>query len=322
MPHPYEMMMIELRRIQEAQELIRPYLHRTPLFTSRFLSSQTGAEVFLKAELFQKTGSFKPRGAINKLKHFTAEEKARGIVTVSAGNHAQAVAFAASMEKIPCVVVMPSSAPQNKLDATRGYGATVVLHDDMRTIFERCEQVRKDRNAILLHPFDDPDVIAGQGTVGLEIYEDVPEADTVVVGIGGGALISGIATALKNLNPEIRIIGVEPDGAPSMYRALREGKPVRLEKIETVADGLAAPYVGEWTLKTVQEYVDDVVLVSDQQIIEAVKLLLERAKLMVEPAGAAGTAALLSGKIPSAGKKVVLVLSGGNLNLQLLKSWL
>ncbi|HJZ11291.1 MAG TPA: threonine/serine dehydratase, partial [Acidobacteriota bacterium] len=249
--------MIELERIREAQKLIAPYLHRTPVLPSNFLGRQTGSKVYLKAELFQKTGSFKPRGAINKLKHFSDAEKARGIVSVSAGNHAQAVAFAAAMERVPCVVVMPVTAPQNKLDATRGYGAEVVLHEDMRTIFERTEQVRKERGAILLHPFDDPDVIAGQGTVGLEIYEDVPDADIVVVGIGGGALISGIAIALKNLNPRARIIGVEPEGAASMARAIQEGKPVRLEKIETVADGLSAPYVGDWTLKAVQQFVDD-----------------------------------------------------------------
>lgn len=314
--------MIELSKIKEAQQLIRPYLHRTPVLTSRYLGSLAGCDVFLKAELFQKTGSFKPRGAINKLKHFTAEEKERGIVSVSAGNHAQAVAFAAATEGIPCTVVMPFSAPRNKLEATRGYGANVVLHDEMRTIFERTEEVRREHNAVLLHPFDDPDVIAGQGTVGLEIMEDIPNVDIVIVGIGGGALISGIALAVKSMNPGVRVIGVEPEGAPSMLRALEEGKPVRLEKIETVADGLAAPYVGEWTLKIVQSYVDEVVLVSDAQIIEAVKVLLERAKLLVEPAAAAGTAALLSHKLPVAGKRVVLVLSGGNLSLPLLKNWL
>lgn len=313
---------ITLERIREARRLIMPYVHRTPMFSSRYLSAQTGTEVFLKAELFQKTGSFKPRGAVNKLMHLSAEEKARGIVTVSAGNHAQAVAYASAIEKIACTVVMPSSAPQSKLDATRGYGATVILHEDMRTIFERVDQVRREHNATLLHPFDDPDVIAGQGTLGLEIFEDVPDADTVVVGIGGGGVISGVASALKLLNPAVRIVGVEPVGAPTMTRALAEGKSVRLEKIETVADGLSAPYAGERNLKIVRQLVDDVVLVTDEEIIGAVRLLLERAKLLVEPAGAAGTAALLNGKIPGAGKKTVLVLSGGNLSLDRLKPWL
>jgi threonine dehydratase len=312
-----------LDHVREAQELIRPILHRTPLVTSRYLSEQTGAEVWLKAELFQKTGSFKPRGAINRLKHFTDEEKKKGIVSVSAGNHAQAVAFAASRENIPCTVVMPASAPSNKLEATRGYGATVILHEEMSTIFERTEEVRREKNAILLHPFNDPYVIAGQGTLGLEIFEDLPEAEVVVVGIGGGALASGIAFTLKNLNPQIRIIGVEPEGAPTMTRALESGKPVRLEKMTSIADGLSAPIVGEWTLAMVQKYVDEILLVKDSEIIQAIQVLLQRAKLLVEPAGAAGTAALITGKLRDVqGKKVLLVLSGGNLSLDLLKTWL
>jgi threonine dehydratase len=314
---------ISMDQIREAQELIRSILHRTPLVTSRYLSEQTGAEVWLKAELFQKTGSFKPRGAINRLKHFTEEEKKKGIVTVSAGNHAQAVAFAASMEKIPCTVVMPASAPSNKLEATRDYGATVILHEEMSTIFERTEEVRRTKDAILLHPFNDPYVIAGQGTVGLEIFEDLPEADVVVAGIGGGALASGIAFSMKSLNPRVRIVGVEPEGAPTMTRALEAGKPVRLEKMSSIADGLSAPVVGEWTLAMVQKYVDEILLVKDSEIIQAIQVLLQRTKLLVEPAGAAGTAALITGKLGDVqGKKVVLVLSGGNLSLDLLKTWL
>lgn len=314
--------MIDLEKIYEARSLIAPYIHRTPVFTSRFLSSEIGTEVLLKAELFQKTGSFKPRGAMNKLKHLTPEEKARGIVTVSAGNHAQAVAYAAATENIPCTVVMPSTAPQNKLDATRGYGATVILHGDMTTIFDRVEEVRREKNATMLHPFNDPVVVAGAGTLGLEIHEDVPDADIVVIGIGGGGVISGVASALKQLKPQIKIIGVEPVGAATMHRALAEGKPVRMEKLDSVADGLSAPIVGELNLEIVQKCVDEMILVTDEQIISAVKLLLERAKLLVEPAGAAGTAALLNGKIPCAGKKVVSVLTGGNLALDRLKAWL
>jgi threonine dehydratase len=314
---------LTLNSVYEARELIRPILHHTPVFTSRYLSDCTGAKVYLKAELFQKTGSFKPRGVFNRLKHFSSEEKARGIVSVSAGNHAQAVAFAAAMERIPCTVVMPATAPANKLEATRNYGATVVLHDDIRTIFERTEEVRREKNAILLHPYNDPFVIAGQGTVGLEIFDDIPDADVVVVGIGGGALISGIAFVLKTLNPSIRIVGVEPDGAPTMTRALQEGKPVRLDKISTIADGLAAPIVGDLNLAFVQAYVNEVVLVPDSDIQHALRILLQRAKLLVEPAGAAGTGALISGRIANIeGKKVVLVLSGGNLSLDLLKTWL
>jgi len=312
---------IELPNIPAARDRIMPFLHRTPTLTSRYISELTGADIYLKAELFQKTGAFKPRGALNRLKNFTAEQKANGIVTCSAGNHAQATAFACSMEKLPCVVVMPSHAPQSKLDATRNYGATVVLHDDLRTIFDRTEEVRRERNGLLLHPFDDPFVIAGQGTVGLEIYEDVPDADMAIVGIGGGALIAGISLALKSLNPKIRVIGVEPTGAATMTRAKEVGKPVRLEKIQSVADGLAAPYVGERPFQVAQNYVDEVVLVEDDEIIRAVKLLLERTKLLVEPAGAACLAALMTGKIHNPGRKIVLVLSGGNVDLSRLQSW-
>lgn len=313
---------MDLEAIREAQSAIQSVVHRTPMLSSRYLSSQTGAEVWLKAELFQKTGSFKPRGATNKLRKMTAEEKAKGIVSVSAGNHAQAVAFAASQENIPCTVIMPSNAPAAKLDATRGYGANVVLHDEMRTIFDRTEEVRRELGAVFLHPFDDPDVIAGQGTVGLEIHEDLPDTEIAVVGIGGGALAAGVAIALKSLNPRIRVIGVEPEGAPGMKLALQAGKPVRLEKIETIADGLAAPFAGKLPLEVAQKYLDDVVLVNDDAIRGACRILLERAKLLAEPAGAACVAALLSGQIQAAGKKVVLILSGGNMDLKRLAAWL
>ena len=235
---------------------------------------------------------------------------------MSAGNYAQAIAYATSIEKIPCTVVMPETAPAAKLDATRGYGATVILHDDRKTLFDRTEQVRKEKNAIFLHPFDDPDLIAGHGTVGLEIYEDVPDVEVVVVGIGGGGLMAGVAIALKSLNPRIRIIGVEPEGAAGMKRALEAGKPVPLEKIDTIADGLAAPYAGKLPLEIAQKYLDDLVIVNDDEIRAACRVVLERTKLLAEPAGAASVAALLAGKIPAAAKKVVLILSGGNVDLK------
>ena len=313
---------MDIQKIYEAQKQIRSHVHRTPILSSRFLDSRANCEVFLKAELFQKTGSFKPRGVINKLKYLAAEQKKNGIVTVSAGNHAQAAAFAAASEGLRCWVVMPTSAPQSKLDATRGYGATVILHEDRKTLFERCEEVRLETGATFLHPFDDLDVIAGQGTVGLEILEDVPNADLVIVGIGGGGLISGIASAVKNINPKTKVIGIEPEGAAGMTAALKEGKPVKLERLDTIADGLAAPYAGKLNLEMVQKYVDDVILIPDSAIAEAVKILLERSKLWVEPAGAASVAALLSGKIPVANKKVVAILSGGNMDIGRLQEWL
>jgi threonine dehydratase len=313
---------MNLQEIKKAQEEIRGVLHRTPIFTSRYFSDQSGGQIFLKAEMFQKTGSFKPRGVFHKLRILSAEEKSKGIVSVSAGNYAQAIAYATSIEKIPCTVVMPNTAPAAKLDATRGYGATVVLHDDRKTLFDRTEQVRREKNALFLHPFDDPDLIAGHGTIGLEIYEDIPDAEVVVVGIGGGGLAAGVMLALKNLNPKIRIIGVEPEGAPGMKRALEEGKPVPLEKIDTIADGLAAPYAGKLPLEIAQKYLDDLVIVNDNEIRSACKLVLERAKVLAEPAGASPVAALLSGKIQAAGKKVVLILTGGNMDIKVLASWL
>jgi threonine dehydratase len=215
---------------------------------------------------------------------------------------------------------MPETAPKQKLEATRGYGAEVILHDDIRTIFDRTESVRKERGATLVHPFDDPDVIAGQGTVGLEIMEDVPDAELVIAGIGGGALMSGISLAAKALNPKIQVVGVEPEGAAGMKKALEAGEPARLENISTIADGLAAPYVGNLPYSILKDLLDDLILVSDSQIANACKILLERTKLLVEPAGAACLAALLTGKIQASGKKVVLVLSGGNFDLKRLSA--
>jgi threonine dehydratase len=314
--------MIDIQKIYDAQKRIEKFVHRTPMLESRYFSGQIGTQILFKAELFQKTGSFKPRGAINKIKQFSPEQKKNGIVTVSAGNHAQAAAFAAAMEKLRCWVVMPTSAPQPKLDATRGYGATVVLHEDKKTLFERCQQLQLETGGTFLHPFDDPDVIAGQGTLGLEVFEDVSDVDVVLVGVGGGGMISGLAAALKSLNPKIRVVGVEPEGAPGMKLALEAGKPVKLEKLDTIADGLAAPYAGQQNLEIVQKCVDDLILVSDSAIQNAVKLLLERSKLLVEPAGAASLAALLSGKLNVSGKKVVAVLTGGNMDIGRLKSWI
>jgi threonine dehydratase len=313
---------MNLEQIRQAQEHIKSVLHRTPIFTSRYLSDQTGAQVFLKAELFQKTGSFKPRGTFQQLRRLSPEQKAKGIISVSAGNYAQAIAYAAATEKIPCTVVMPNTAPVAKLNATRSYGAKVILHDDRKTLFDRTEQAQRETGATFLHPFDDPDLSTGHGTVGLEIYEDLHDAETVVVGIGGGGLFAGVAIALKNLNPGIKIIGVEPEGAAGMKRALEAGSPVPLEKIDTIADGLAAPYVGKLPLEVAQKYLDDLVLVNDDQIRIACKIVLERTKLLVEPAGAASVAALLSGKIGSHGRKTVLILSGGNMDLKLLFSWI
>jgi len=313
---------VGLEDIREAAKRIGDAVHRTPLVGSRTLDAAAGAEVRLKLESLQKTGSFKPRGATNRVRLLGEEDRRRGIVTVSAGNHAQAAAYACARLRIPCHVVMPASAPRVKVEAVRGYGATIVLHEEMRTLFQRCEEVRASTGATFLHPFDDPAVIAGHGTVGLEIVEDDPEVDTVVCGIGGGGLISGIATAVKAMRPEVRVLGVEPVGAPAMTFALERGEPVRLASIDTIADGLAAPFAGALNLEIVREHVDAVVLVTDREIVRAMRFLLERAKLVVEPAGAAAVAALLAGKIERRGGRIAAVVSGGNLDLDRLPGWL
>jgi threonine dehydratase len=277
------------------------------------LGRRTNAHLHFKAEVFQKTGSFKPRGAINKLHHLTAEERKRGVITISSGNHAQGLAYAASLFGISATVVMPHTTPANKVSATRGYGAEVILTEG--DIFTTCLEIQKERNLTLVHPFDDPHVVAGQGTIGLEILDDLPEVDAVFVPVGGGGLISGIATAIKLSKPAVKIVGVEPIGASAMWQSLQRKAVVHLDKIDTIAEGLAAPFVGELNLALVQKYVDELVLVSDDEMIEALGLILEWCKILTEPAGAAGFAALLFKKanIPS-GSEIVCLLSGGNID--------
>jgi threonine dehydratase len=312
--------MLTLENIQAARQSIRDKVHLTPVFTSTAIGREIDATVHLKAELFQKTGSFKPRGALNKIQKLTQEQKAKGLITISAGNHAQGLAYAASKYNVACTVVMPANASPTKVRAAQGYGANVILSGDVGGAFEFMYQLQKERDLTFVHPFDDLDVMAGQGTVGLEIVEQIPEFDTIVVGIGGGGLISGIATAIKALKPNVKIFGVEPTGADSMRRSLDQGRAVRLDRVDTIADGLAPPMAGDQTYPIVKALVEDVITVTDEEIVVAMKMLMSRAKLMVEPAGAAGIGALLAGKIkmPS-GSKVVAVISGGNVDLDELK---
>jgi len=283
------------------------------MLSSRTLSERTGARVHLKAELFQRTGSFKPRGVLAKVESLTAEERKRGVVTWSAGNAAQAVAWAAAAAEVDCRVFMWRTASPLKVAATRGYGAAVELEaESAAEAYERLVAHVDRTGAVFVHPFDDPVLHAGHGSVGLEMLEDVPEVATLVVPIAGGGLISGVATAVKGLRPEARVIGVEPEGAATMSAALAAGEVVPITP-KTVADGLAAPFVGEGTLAICRELVDEVVLVSDAQIEEAFRLLYSRAKLACEPAGAAATAALLAGKVPlEPDEDVIAVVSGGN----------
>jgi threonine dehydratase len=304
---------VTLDDVLRARETLAGRLHRTPTFTSATLSELTGARVHLKAELFQRTGSFKPRGVLAKLASLTPADKGRGIVTWSAGNAAQAVAWCAAAERIPCLVFMWRTASPLKVAATRGYGAEVDLEaENAADAYDRLLAHVEATGAVFVHPFDDPVLQAGHGSLGLELLEDVPDADVVLVPVGGGGLIAGVATAVKGLRPQARVIGVEPEGAAALSAALEAGAVVRLVP-HTIADGLAAPFAGEHSLAVCRELVEQVVLVSDAEIEEAFRFLYARAKLACEPAGAATTAALLAGKAPlEQGETVVAVVSGGN----------
>jgi threonine dehydratase len=307
--------LVSLEDIRRAQKVIAPYVHRTPTYTATELGRRIGARLYLKAELLQKTGSFKPRGAVNKLRSLSDEEKARGVITISAGNHAQGVAYAAGKLGVAATVVMPAAAVRSKVEATRGYGAEVILHGESKDLLPKCLELQAERNLTFVHPFDDPFVIAGQGTVGLEILDDVTAPDLVVVPVGGGGLIAGVAAAIKQSNPHIRVVGVEPEGAAVMTESLQTGEPAHWDRLKTIADGLAAPFVGEHTLRHTQRFVDEVVLVTDEEIAESMRLIAERAKLLPEPSGAAAYAALLAGKIAvPADSEVVAIVSGGNVD--------
>jgi len=313
--------MIGLEAITAARRIIAGRLHRTPVVSCRSLGDETGLDLILKLEMFQKTGSFKPRGVLNKLHHLTSDERERGVITLSSGNHAAALAYAASQSGINSTVVMPSWSTPDKVEATRRYGAEVILTDE--DLLDTCLRVQSERSLTLVHPFDDPMTIAGAGTLGLEILEDVPDVDSVIVGVGGGGLISGVATAIKLTKANVNVVGVEPHGASAMTQSLRLGRPVHLDSVNTVADGLAAPFAGEHTLAHVQRYVDEMVLVSDDEILDAMGLILERCKVIAEPAASSTLAALLHRKtnIPP-GSKVVCLLSGGNIDRERLKSLL
>lgn len=310
-----------LADIYAAKIRIAPYLWRTPLFTSATLSTMTGTNLRLKAENLQRTGAFKSRGAINAVLQLSDEERARGVVTFSAGNHGQALAYASRIAGVRCTVFMAENAVPVKVEAIRGYGAETRFGPSIHEAYAAMERFAEETGALFISPFAGADIIAGQGTVGLEILEDFPEVEQIVVAIGGGGLISGIALAVKAIRPDVRIVGVEPEGACAMWLALRAGKSVKVEKIETIADGLAAPFTTELPLAIVQRYVDDVVLLSDDEILAAQRLILARTKQLVEPAGAAATAALLTNKaaVPH-GANTVAILSGGNIDLSRLKS--
>jgi threonine dehydratase len=306
---------------EAARARMTPHVYHTPLLSSRMLSARTGFDVRLKAELFQRTGSYKIRGPLNKFTFLSHEEKRRGVICSSAGNHAQGVALAAKIHGIHAVVCMAKNATPSKIEATRAYGAEVVLHG---TIWDeandRAKELVQERGYTYIHPFDDEQLIMGQGTVGLEIFQDWPDVDVVVVPIGGGGLISGITLALKRLKPQVRIVGVESSGAPGMQRSIEAGRLVTLDRVDCIIDGLRVKRVGETTFDIVRQYVDEVVTLPDEQIFEAVVWTMHHAKLVPEGAAAAPVAALLQGLVNARpASKVVCVLSGGNVNLEQLK---
>lgn len=307
---------VSIADVERAREVVAAHIARTPLLTSRQLGDRIGARAFLKAENLQRTGSFKPRGAVNAILGLTAAQRANGIVTMSAGNAAQAIAYAGRAVGAKVTVAMPQSAPKTKVEATRGYGAEIVFAPDMLGLRTLVSEIQERQGSYFLHPYDDDGMIAGHGTCALEVLDDLPDADLFVVGVGGGGLISGIAVAVSAKRPGARVIGVEPEGASAVRRALDAGSPVPMERIQTVADGLAAPIAGVRNLEIIRRSVADVVVVSDEVILEGVRFLASRARLVAEPAGGAAVGALLSGVVkPRPGENVVAIVSGGNVDL-------
>jgi len=309
---------VTIADIWQAYKFLKPIIHHTPLSPSRTMSQMTGADIYLKCEHMQRSGAFKVRGAGYKISRLSVEQARVGVIAASAGNHAQGVAIAASQNNIPCTIVMPENAPLAKVTATQGYGAKVVLYgatyDDA---YQHCCELQQESGATFVHAFDDPEVITGQGTLGLEMLTDLPDADAIVVPIGGGGLISGIAIAARALKPDITIIGVQAAGAASCRVSLDAGTLETLPAIATIADGIAVKRPGALTFSIIQNLVDDVVLVEDEAIINAVLLLMERCKMVVEGAGATGLAAMLSGAVSLKGKKVLVPLTGGNIDMNL-----
>jgi threonine dehydratase len=304
---------LSLDDVHRARESIGGRLHRTPLLRSATLSEQVGADVRFKAELLQRTGSFKPRGVLNKLGTLSDEEKQRGVISISAGNHAQALAYASAVEGIDALVVMWQTASPMKIAAARGYGATIDTEaPDIPAAFERLDELIESTGRTLVHPYDDPLVMAGQGTVGLEMLEDAPAAEVVIVPVGGGGLVSGIATAVKGISPGARVVAVEPERSPALHESLKAGEPVTVEA-KSIADGLNGPYAGGNCVRVCTELGVESVLVTEEALREAFIFMYGRMKLACEVAGAATAAALMSGAVDfEPGQTIAAVVSGGN----------
>jgi threonine ammonia-lyase medium form len=311
------MNMLTAKHVEQAYERIHSYVHKTAILTSKTLNEVSGLEIFMKAENFQKSGSFKIRGALNFLLSMDERERERGVVTGSSGNHGQALALAGKMLKIDVKVVVPQDASPAKVAAIQGYGAKLERFGTSSTErLRRAQEISEQEQRVFVPPFDHYWIMAGQGTVGLEILEELDEVDAILVPCGGCGLIAGISTYVKEKRPSVRIYGVEPDQSNSTYLSFKAGRRVELHNIQTIADGLRTASPGELTFPIVQRYVEDVLLVSEREIAQAVVFLLERCKILVEPSGAVTVAAAMFGKVPSKNKKVVAVLSGGNIDKQ------
>lgn len=310
---------VTLDDVRAAAERLQDVAHHTPVLTSQTLDALTGRQVYLKCENLQRAGAFKFRGAYNRLCQLSPEQKQRGVVAFSSGNHAQGVALAAKLLKVPAVIVMPDDAPKVKLDATRGYGAEVIVYDRLRESREEiARKLSEERGLTLVPPFNDRDIIAGQGTAALELVTEIPDLDAIVSPIGGGGLISGCSVAAKGLRPQIAVYGVEAEGADDARRSLREGHIITIPPPTTIADGIRTQSVGSLTFPIMQKLVDDVVLVNDAEILEAVKLALLRMKIVVEPTGAVPLAAVMQNRIPPKANRVGVIISGGNIDPHLL----
>lgn len=315
--------MLTRPQLQQIASSLAPHLHRTPLWRSATLSGLAGCNVYIKAELFQKTGSYKPRGMLWALLSMSAEQRAKGVITFSAGNAAQGLAYAGSILGAPVTVTMPATASPTKAQATRDYGAEVLLHGNPHECLAMCRQLAAERGLTFVSSYDDLALMHGHATLGLELIDDLERIDAVIAGVGGGGMLGGLALALRACNSTAELIGVEPEGAPAMHRSFQTGSAVTLDRVNTIADGLAAPGAGAQCFEIARHRTREIMLVNDAEIVAALKLLMERCKLYAEPAGAAALAGLLSGRarLPR-NANVVCVVSGGNLDLQRLKNLL
>lgn len=313
-------MELKLQEIELAAQRLKPVLHHTELDMSSTFSAMTGGQIYLKCENRQKTGSFKIRGASNKIAALVERGEVNSVVASSAGNHAQGVAFAAKNFGIPATIAMPATAPIAKVQATQGYGANVVLSGDCYDdAYAKACEICEAEGATFLHPYNDLEVIAGQGTLGLEILSDLPTVDVVIVPAGGGGLLAGVAACIKQINPRIRIVGVQAEGANAIAQSFREKRYISTDTVSTIADGIAVKAPGDITVELINRYVDDVVTVSDMEISDAILMLMERCKQIVEPSGATPVAAVLNGKVDVKGKKAVCLLSGGNIDVSFIQ---